>query len=802
MYCLVETEKDLLQTVEDLHAYVDEVIAKGRKPRLALDTETFICAQSKAKYDLIYSLGLCRGKNLKAWATEMQEIVAKTVDVRTLDLTGAPEGFVLKEDPDLPVPEPWLNKDGYLDARVRLAQIGLDPKDCNLQYIIDFEKLHAEQGGDIFDLYIKVGNILRPLFDRVCFIGQSLKYEYKFFWAYFKLRLKLMRCTQLMSQIRFMGDKSNYKSHDLATQYGRAIPEDLFIEMVGMTHEQYRSFKKTEQKFWWGGALSDKEYKYSAEDVYCIWWVFEWLLQELSNWATMHGEGILWVVRLECELIKAAAKAEVRGMPFDPEIYHKDIEPLIQGKLDEAQAQIDVMYGMRRKEKREIKIRKKTTGKGKDKVIQTWEEEVVTVTEEPYKLAYFADIRELTGLSEAELEDTSADNLLFFIDKHPSIKWVIQYKEAQKARGYFSGTYGYLKMLDSNNRIHCSLHQIGQTENTVSSGRWSASGPNLTQVPNNFGIKAAFSVKKDRRLIVYDYSQIEPRILASEADDPILKTIFIKGKDLYAEVAKVVFKLAFLPIKGHQEAHWRQKAKVIFLALSYLMGIHKFMFTCFVDTKGELDYILQGEEGERRAREVLEGLEEMFPEVINLRKKTEEMVFALARHYGGLHKFTKAPYFVAKSKRGRTRCFCLKPEQKMDARKNPEEWAINLVVVNPKTGKTSTWANKSNEELRSAAREAGNNRIQSTAADVFKQAIVYYNEEEERLHDQGLIDEYTEGFILPVHDEIVCEASEEHAELIAGTVVKCMNRAWDEGEFGLPMEISGSYTKGDWLSSK
>jgi DNA polymerase-1 len=76
-------------------------------------------------------------------------------------------------------------------------------------------------------------------------------------------------------------------------------------------------------------------------------------------------------------------------------------------------------------------------------------------------------------------------------------------------------------------------------------GRLSSSNPNLQNIPigDEFGlrIRSAFVADPGCRLISADYSQVELRVLAHLADDPVLIEAFTRGEDIHARTALEIF---------------------------------------------------------------------------------------------------------------------------------------------------------------------------------------------------------------------------------------------------------------------
>lgn len=91
---------------------------------------------------------------------------------------------------------------------------------------------------------------------------------------------------------------------------------------------------------------------------------------------------------------------------------------------------------------------------------------------------------------------------------------------------------------ETDNRIHASFNQYG-----ADTGRFSSSNPNLQNIPSkNKEIRMIFKATEGYKLIGADYSAQEPRLLAAYAKDQEMIDTFEQGRDLYSQVASIVYK--------------------------------------------------------------------------------------------------------------------------------------------------------------------------------------------------------------------------------------------------------------------
>jgi DNA polymerase I-like protein with 3'-5' exonuclease and polymerase domains len=120
----------------------------------------------------------------------------------------------------------------------------------------------------------------------------------------------------------------------------------------------------------------------------------------------------------------------------------------------------------------------------------------------------------------------------------------------------------YKDSLLVNGRIHADFIQHG-----AETGRFSSRNPNLQNVPNprtahGKAIRNMFYAPEGYKLVVADYSQIEPRIIASMSKDPIMMKNYTDGGDIYTTV-------------GDTMGVDRSAGKVLVLAMAYGVGPDK-----------------------------------------------------------------------------------------------------------------------------------------------------------------------------------------------------------------------------------
>jgi DNA polymerase-1 len=142
-----------------------------------------------------------------------------------------------------------------------------------------------------------------------------------------------------------------------------------------------------------------------------------------------------------------------------------------------------------------------------------------------------------------KVPSTDAEHLAMF-SRNPVAKAMLDYAEYAKLMDtyivpYLGGTTQAGKVKEAhlvNGRVHTSFNQTG-----TETGRFSSSNPNLQNIPSRgrYGkrIRGLFVADPGHLLVVGDYSQIEPRVIASLSEDPVMLEAYLTGKDLYQAIA-------------------------------------------------------------------------------------------------------------------------------------------------------------------------------------------------------------------------------------------------------------------------
>jgi DNA polymerase-1 len=148
------------------------------------------------------------------------------------------------------------------------------------------------------------------------------------------------------------------------------------------------------------------------------------------------------------------------------------------------------------------------------------------------KLALSKKRRGKTGFS------TDARVLQAIRDEHPIVPKIERWRELNQILKTYLDVLPQLT--DSQSRIHTTFVQAAAT-----TGRLASTNPNMQNVPvrTELGreIRGCFESAPGNVLISADYSQVELRVLAHIAEEPVLEEIFVRGEDVHTATGSVVF---------------------------------------------------------------------------------------------------------------------------------------------------------------------------------------------------------------------------------------------------------------------
>lgn len=179
----------------------------------------------------------------------------------------------------------------------------------------------------------------------------------------------------------------------------------------------------------------------------------------------------------------------------------------------------------------------------------------------------------------------STDNsvLAMLKQEHPFVDHILTYREYDKYEGtYLLPLQGLIRQVGPQEwRLFPNLRTTA-----VVSGRLSAHKPNALAWPaydDDALLRSPFTAPPGWKLVSWDLSQIELRILAAKSKDPVLTEAFVKGLDLHTNLASKIFGV---PYDRVDKLTQRTPAKNTHYMMVYQGGYGKLYEMCRVRLAG------------------------------------------------------------------------------------------------------------------------------------------------------------------------------------------------------------------------
>jgi DNA polymerase I-like protein with 3'-5' exonuclease and polymerase domains len=151
--------------------------------------------------------------------------------------------------------------------------------------------------------------------------------------------------------------------------------------------------------------------------------------------------------------------------------------------------------------------------------------------------------------------------------EHEIVDLVCDYREYGKLITSFIDPISAMAQADPLHRVHPTA-----STTTVETGRLAMKKPNLMAIPvrtkEGRELRDAFTAEDGSLLVSGDYSQVEMRVIAHDAQDPVMMDIFWRRADIHAETAANMFEIRVDEVK---EMEHRYPAKRVgFGILNYI----------------------------------------------------------------------------------------------------------------------------------------------------------------------------------------------------------------------------------------
>jgi DNA polymerase I len=306
----------------------------------------------------------------------------------------------------------------------------------------------------------------------------------------------------------------------------------------GLQHVVKRYLKleisKEEQRSDWTGDLTHNQLDYAAYDVELLTQLDGPINQRMAE-GNLHKA---WF--LECKALPTMAQLWRTGMPFqrdELEQLHQDLaadnERLGEAFIDT----LDEALPEGKKLPRDpdgtfnlINTRSKPEGSVRE---GTKKQAGFNLNSPKQLLDVFTTLIGAVPVDNTGKPSASRAALREYVGDHRVVAEYLAWKRVEKRRQMVEAL---LKHLGSTGFIKASYMQLG-----ADTGRMSCIGPNLQQIPRDSRFRACVKAPAGWKLVVADYAQMELRLAAAEAEDPLMIRAFQDGLDLHTVTAMQIY---------------------------------------------------------------------------------------------------------------------------------------------------------------------------------------------------------------------------------------------------------------------
>lgn len=307
-----------------------------------------------------------------------------------------------------------------------------------------------------------------------------------------------------------------------------------------------------------------------------------------------------------------------------------------------------------------------------------------------------------------------------------------------------------------------------------------------------------------------DFSQQEPKISAFVSQDPTLIDAFMHNRDAYATLVSTALGvpyeecLEFHPVTGELQPEGKARrsiGKVLNLGVTYGMSVQSIRDSLFGDRDDMTD-----DEKDKQAQSIQDSLMKGFPGLARAIARSQQMAMKVGytetilgrRRY---HPDMQLPRFEFVPMDGYVNPDIdpLDPESLKNKEQIPKrvvdaltkefngyKYFGKIVKRTKELAEEKIKVINNSYKIETASRQVFNAIIQGSAADLTKMAILNLEHNDEWREIGG-------KFIIPVHDELICEVPLENAEKGAELLSKCMCDAGKFFPFRLTCDVETTF---------
>lgn len=512
-------------------------------------------------------------------------------------------------------------------------------------------------------------------------------------------------------------------------------------------------------------------YLYAANDPVITTQLCDYQRQYLREDAEREDlRQLYWVMmNVEMPCVKVVADMEDNGILLDID-YQRQLSAQYNQMLQE---KLDAFYDELSKYQSQI-------DKYKSLHLDCKLDDPINVASPTQLAILFYDILGYESVNKKSPRGTGVEILTEF--KTPLANAILEYRKVEKLISTYIDKLPEC-VNPNDGRIHCEFNQYG-----ADTGRMSSSNPNMQNIPShNKDIRKMFVASPGYVLMSSDFSQQEPKCLAAlcrKQGDSQMYDTFMQGKDLYSEIASKAFNKSYEDCrefnadgsKNKEGKERRTQAKSILLGVLYGRGTASIgeQLGCTTEKAQAIkDSVFRGFPAIKQfeqssldmARDIgyvttVCGRKRRLPDL-----QLDEFEFKWVSGtspYVDLLDFTEqgntdVPDSIKNKYLVRLKTCKFKDKQKIVS----DAYKEGIKVID------------NGGKIADATRQCVNARIQGSAADLTKIAMIELNNNEE-LKQLGF------RLLIPVHDEVIAECPEENmkecSELLAQTMSKAAER--------------------------
>ena len=505
----------------------------------------------------------------------------------------------------------------------------------------------------------------------------------------------------------------------------------------------------------------DVAYLYASFDSIMTWELYEFQLQFLDvdnpkckKQKLEKVAHVFWDI--EMPLIPVVWRMERRGVVIDMEMA-KDLKTKYSAMLKDALATVDSEIA---------KYKDDIDNFRRDNPSQASKLDYPVNIGSPTQIAIlFYDVLKLKSPDKDKPRGTGKD-IMKALD-HPIGNAILEYRKVDKLLSTYIDAIP-AQVNKGTGRLHCNYNPIG-----AKTGRFSSSDPNLQNIPShNKDIRPMFTVEKGWVMIGSDFSQQEPRILAYMSGDEHMKQAYIEGQDLYATVASALYHVPYdqcleFDKDGNPNPEGKKRrssCKSVLLGLMY--------------GRGEASIAEQMGVSNKEAKKIISDFFERFPKVADFVVDSQngawengyvETIAGRKRRLPDmqLDEYEFRPMDGSKNENFDPLNF--DDDEEIDPNYVPQRiidkyvpqlqraWGKQRREIMQKANAEGYWIVDNGGKIADAERQCVNSRIQGSAADMTKIAMIMVD-------NDPIMQELDFHLLIPVHDELLGECPRHNAE--------------------------------------